>query len=194
MQRKYRRRKVILHNLQVKLIFALFGIIAAVATVLVAESFIILKNNASEHNIAPELIGPIINQSLWPVIVTGVILLVVSLWALILTTHKIYGPLYRLRVYIKKLCEGEPTDELHFRKGDAIHGLKEIYMDLRKSLEKTLHYDYEEMVKVFSELQQILDKVDTKQIKEKELSDSLQGICDRLAQALDKTSEAIEKE
>ena len=113
---------------------------------------------------------------------------------LILTTHKIYGPLYRLRVYIKKLSEGEPADELRFRKGDAIHGLKEIYMDLRKSLEKTLHYDYEEMVRVFSELQLILDKVYTKQIKEKELSDSLQEICDRLAKALDKTSEAIEKE
>ena len=194
MQRKYRRRKVILHSLQVKLIIALLGIIAAVAIVLVAESFMILRNNASELNISSHVIDSLIKQSVWPVIVTGIVLLVVSLWALILTTHKIYGPLYRLRVYIKKLCEGEPTDELRFRKGDAIHGLREIYMDLRKSLEKTLHYDYEEMVKVFSELQQILDKVYTKQIKEKELSGSLQEICDRLAQALDKTSEAIEKE
>jgi hypothetical protein len=178
----------------VKLIIALLGIIAAVAIVLVAESFMILKNNASEMNIEPQLIDSLITKSVWPVIITGIILLIVSLWALILTTHKIYGPLYRLRVYIKKLSEGEPADELRFRKGDAIHGLKEIYMDLRKSLEKTLHYDYEEMVKVFSELQQILDKVYTKQIKDKELSDSLQIICDRLAKALDKTSEAIEKE
>lgn len=194
MQKRYRRRKVILHNLQVKLIVALLGITAAVAIVLVAESFMILKNNASEMNISPHAIDSLIKQSVWPVIITGIVLLVVSLWALILTTHKIYGPLYRLRVYIKKLSEGEPTGELRFRKGDAIHGLKEIYMDLRKSLDKTLHYDYEEMVRVFSELQQILDKVYTKQIKEKELSDLLQDICNRLAKALDKTSEAIEKE
>lgn len=194
MQKKYRRKKVILHGIQVKLIIALLGIIAAVAIVLVAESFIIVRNNALEKNIPPQLINSLLKQSLWPVIVTGVILLIVSLWALTLATHKIYGPLYRLRVYIKKLCEGEPTDELHFRKGDAMHGLKEIYNDLRKSLEKTLHYDYEEMVKVFSELQHILDKVYTKEVKEKELSDSLQQICDRLAKALDKTSEAIAKE
>lgn len=177
-----------------KLIIALLGIIAAVAIVLVSESFVILTNNASEMNIPPHVIDSLIKQSVWPVIITGIVLLVVSLWALILTTHKIYGPLYRLRIYIKKLSEGEPTDELRFRRGDAIHGLKEIYMDLRKSLEKTLHYDYEEMVRVFSELQQILDRVYAKQIKEKELSDSLQDICNRLAKALDKTSEAIEKE
>lgn len=194
MQKRYRRKKVILHGIQVKLIIALLGIVAAVAIVLVAESFIIIKNNASEMNIPSHLINSLLKQSLWPVIVTGVILLAVSLWALVLATHKIYGPLYRLRVYIKKLCEGEPTDELRFRKGDAMHGLKEIYNDLRKSLEKTLHYDYEEMVKVFSELQHILDRVYTKEVKEKELSDSLQQICDRLAKALDKTSEAIEKE
>ncbi len=194
MQKRYRRRKVILHSLQVKLIIALLGIIAAVAIVLVSESFVILTNNASEMNIPTHVIDSLIKQSVWPVIITGIVLLVVSLWALILTTHKIYGPLYRLRIYIKKLSEGEPTDELRFRRGDAIHGLKEIYMDLRKSLEKTLHYDYEEMVRVFSELQQILDRVYAKQIKEKELSDSLQDICNRLAKALDKTSEAIEKE
>ena len=194
MQKAYRRKKVILHGIQVKLIIALLGIVAAVAIVLVAESFIIVRNNAFEMSIPPHLINSLLKQSLWPVIVTGVILLIVSLWALILATHKIYGPLYRLRVYIKKLCEGEPTDELRFRKGDAMHGLKEIYNDLRKSLEKTLHYDYEKMVSVFSELQHILDKVHAKQIKDQELSDALQQVCDRLAQALDKTSEAIEKE
>ncbi len=194
MQKKFRRKKVILHGIQVKLIIALLGIVAAVAIVLVAESFILVRNNAFEQNIPPELVDSLLNQSLWPVIITGAILLIASLWVLILATHKIYGPLYRLRVYIKKLCEGEPTDELRFRKGDAMHGLKEIYNDLRKSLEKTLHYDYEEMVKIFSELQHILDKVYTKEVKEKELSDALQQICDRLAKALDKTSEAIEKE
>ena len=194
MQYAYRRKKVILHGIQVKLIIALLGIVAAVAIVLVGESFIILRNNASAQDVPPELIDSLTKQSLWPVVITGIVLLIASLWALILATHKIYGPLYRLRVYIKKLCDGEPTDELRFRRGDAMHGLKEIYNDLRKSLEKTLHYDYGEMVEVFSELQQILDKVYANELKEKELSDSLQHICDRLAKALDKTSEAIEKE
>lgn len=194
MQYAYRRKKVILHGIQVKLIIALLGIVAAVAIVLVGESFIILRNNASAQDVPPELIDSLTRQSLWPVVITGIVLLIASLWALILATHKIYGPLYRLRVYIKKLCEGEPTGELRFRRGDAMHGLKEIYNDLRKSLEKTLHYDYGEMVEVFSELQQILDKVYANELKEKELSDSLQHICDRLAKALDKTSEAIEKE
>ena len=194
MKRRYRRRKFILHTMQIKLILALFGVIAAVSTVLVAETLVLVRNNATALHISPELVTALLNEVIWPVIITMTILFLASLWALILATHKIYGPLYRLRVYFKKLCDGEPTDELRFRRGDATHGLQEIYNDLRQSLEKTLHYDYKEMVKIFADLQHVLDRVHAKEIEDKELSDSLQGMCDRLAKALDKTSEAIHEE
>jgi hypothetical protein len=48
------------------------------------------------------------------------------------------------------------------------------------------------MVKIFSELQDILDKVYNKKIQDRQLYNSLQDACDKLAKALDITSETIE--
>ena len=194
MARKYRRRIIILHNLQVKLIFALLGMIVGVSAILVISLYMFFKGNISAFSIPEEYVQQVLANSIWPVVIIAIILFIVSIWATIMITHKIYGPLYRLSAYIKKLSEGEVTEELRFRRGDAIHGLKEIYNDLRKSLEKTLHYNYQEMVKIFSGLQQILDKLYQKKIKQDELYDVLQNSCDRLAKALDITSEAIESE
>ncbi len=194
MASKYRRRKIILHHLQVKLIIALLGIIAGISAILVSSLFLFFKGNMSTLSIAAEQTQQILSDSIWPVVIMAIILFVVSVWAIIMITHKIYGPLYRLSSYIKKLSDGEVTEEIKFRRGDAIDGLKEIYNDLRKSLEKTLRYDYTEMVTVFSELQQILDKMYHKKIRDSELFDLLQDICDRLAKALDVTSEVIESE
>lgn len=194
MEQKYRRRKIILHNLQIKLIFALLGIIIGVSIILVTSLYLFLKGNISAFSIPEEYAQQVLTNSLWPVVIIAIVLFIASIWAIIIITHRIYGPLYRLSAYIKKLSEGEVTEELRFRRGDAIHGLKEIYNDLRKSLEKTLHYNYQEMVKIFSGLQQILDQLYQKKIKQDELYDVLQNSCNRLAKALDVTSEAIESE
>lgn len=192
MTSKNRRRKIILHNLQIRLIIALMGLIISISAILVISLFLIFKNNVSTLSVSAELIKQVLSDSIWPVIAIALILFIISMWAIVLITHKIYGPLYRLCIYIKKMSNGETTDDLQFRKGDAVDGLKEIYNDLRQSFEKTLHYNYEEMVKIFSELQDILDKVYNKKIQDRQLYNSLQGACDKLAKALDITSETIE--
>ena len=192
MASKNRRRKIILHNLQIQLIIALMGLVISISSILVISLFLIFKNNVSTLSVSEELIKQVLSDSIWPVIAIALILFIISMWAIVLITHKIYGPLHRLCAYIKKMSNGETTDDLQFRKGDAVDGLKEIYNDLRQSFEKTLHYDYEEMVKIFSELQDILDKVYNKKIQDRQLYNSLQDACDKLAKALDITSEPIE--
>lgn len=189
---KNRRKKLILHNLQIRLIIALMGSIISVSTILVISLFLILKNNISSLPVSEELIRRVLSDSILPVIAIAIILFIISMWAIVLITHKIYGPLHRLCVYIKKMGEGEMVYDLKFRKGDAVEDLKEIYNDLRQSFEKTLHYDYAEMVKIFSELQDILDKVYNKKIQDRQLYNALQSACDKLAKALDITSETIE--
>jgi len=193
MSLKNRRKKVIIHNLQIQLIISIAGLIIGTSLILVTSLFLIFRNNMAAIGISKEFISEILYDSVLPVAVIALVVFVVSIWAIVLITHKIYGPLYRLRTYIKKLCEGETTDELQFRRGDAINGLKEIYNDLRKSMEKTLHYDYNTMVEIFSEIEEILDKIYYKRIKDREIYDQLQDTCGRLAKALDITSEAIEK-
>ncbi|NOR16140.1 hypothetical protein GQ543_00295 [candidate division WOR-3 bacterium] len=192
MASKNRRRKIILHNLQIQLIIALMGLVISISSILVISLFLIFKNNVSTLSVSEELIKQVLSDSIWPVIAIALILFIISMWAIVLITHKIYGPLHRLCAYIKKMSNGETTDDLQFRKGDAVDGLKEIYNDLRQSFEKTLHYDYEEMVKIFSELQDILDKVYNKKIQDRQLYNFLQDACDKLAKALDITSETIE--
>ncbi|MCK4672775.1 hypothetical protein KAT67_02200, partial [candidate division WOR-3 bacterium] len=174
------------------LIIALMGLVISISSILVISLFLIFKNNVSTLSVSEELIKQVLSDSIWPVIAIALILFIISMWAIVLITHKIYGPLHRLCAYIKKMSNGETTDDLQFRKGDAVDGLKEIYNDLRQSFEKTLHYDYEEMVKIFSELQDILDKVYNKKIQDRQLYNSLQSACDKLAKALDITSETIE--
>lgn len=191
---KNRRKKIIIHSLQIQLIIAIFGLIVSISVILVTSLFLIFKNNIFEASITEEIAKQIVSNSILPVVIIGIVLFIMSLWTIIMITHKIYGPLHRLRTYIKKLSDGEIPDALEFRKGDAIDGLREIYNDLRLSLEKILHYDYGAMVKIFSELQDILDKMYKKKTYDHQLYDSLQKVCSKLAKALDITSEVIESE
>ena len=176
------------------MIVAILGLVFGISLILLVSLYLILKNNLANLPIAEELIQEAMRASIWPVVIIGIVLLIGSGWSIILITLKIYGPLYRLRKYIKKISDGEKTPELEFRRGDAINGLQEIYNDLRQSMKKTLHYDYGAMVKIFSELQDILDKMYEKKTFNHHLYDSLQEVCSKLAKALDITSEAIESE
>lgn len=194
MDNKNRRRKIIIHSLQAQLIVAILGLVFGISLILLVSLYLILKNNLANLPIAEELIQEAMRASIWPVVIIGIVLFIGSGWSIILITLKIYGPLYRLRKYIKKISTGEITPELEFRKGDAINGLQEIYNDLRQSMKRTLHYDYGAMVKIFSELQDILDKMYEKKTYNHQLYDSLQEVCSKLAKALDITSEAIESE
>lgn len=187
-----RRRKFIIHNLQVTLIVTLVGLIVGVSLVMVITLFLSFKNNIAGLPVPPEMVDQLLSDSLRAIVIVAVILYFASLWALIMITHKIYGPLYRFTIYIKKLSEGHKTNDLVFRRGDAIVGLREIYNELRRSLERALYYDYREMVKIFSQLEDILDKIYGKQIEHQELYDSLEGLCQRIAKALDVTSGVIE--
>ena len=194
MDTRNRRRKIIIHSLQAQLIVAILGLVFGISLILLVSLYLILKNNLANLPIAEELIQEAMRASIWPVVIIGIVLLIGSGWSIILITLKIYGPLYRLRKYIKQISEGEISPELEFRRGDAINGLQEIYNDLRQSMKKTLHYDYGAMVKIFSELQDILDKMYEKKTYNHELYNSLQEVCSKLAKALDITSEAIESE
>ncbi len=123
--------------------------------------------------------------------VLAVVLYYISYLTLLRLSNKIYGPIYRLAGYLKKLSEGIETGEIRFRKDDVVDGIQGIYNDLCRSLTRTLHYDYNELVNTFSQLEDILDKIHNKTISEKELYKSLEKICSNLARVLDLTTEVI---
>lgn len=183
---KNRRRTLIVNKIQYRFITLMMGLIIGVSAILVAVLFFIFRIDLF-------VLGKCYFVQFALFIIIALILYLINLKLVFHLSNKIYGPIYRLSQYIQKLSNGERTGELTFRKGDAINGLKQIYNDLHQSLEKTLHYDYQEMVKIFTELEDVLDQIYNKKISEKELYDSLQSICGRIAKALDITSETIKK-
>jgi len=196
MKIRNRRRTLFVSKIQYHLVIAGMGLVISASVVLVMAFFILLKNGFQLlpwEPIIGDTLNSVLSQSLLNLVIVALVVYLMSLWALVLISHKVYGPIYRFGKYVKKLTEGEKTDELRFRMGDAIDGLKDIYDDLRQALEKTLHYDYKEMASIFAELQDLLDKIHEKKIKNEELAAKLQTLCNRIADALDITSEVVEK-
>jgi len=172
-------------RVQYRLIISVMALLIIISTITAIASLVILKNNIAG------IMTP--TQSVVVFTVITLILYLISLWLMIIWSNRIYGPIYRLGQYIQRLSKGEKTGEIKFRKGDTLDGLTELYNKLCQSVEKNLTYDYKEFAKIFTELENILDRLYNKNISERELYDSLQHTCNRIAKALDITSEVIKK-
>lgn len=183
--RKDRRKNLIVNRLQYRIIFYAFGLILGVSLILILSLIFI---------IGPELVFAQGRDYTLPIIIfliIAIVLYYISYVTLLKLSNRIYGPLYRLANHLKKLSEGIETGEIKFRKGDVINGIQEIYNELCHKLTKTLHYDYNELVNTFTQLEDILDRLHNKSISEDELYNSLEKICAKLAHALDLTSDVI---
>ncbi|MEO0227057.1 MAG: hypothetical protein ABIL70_03285 [candidate division WOR-3 bacterium] len=178
---KNRRKTLIVNRLQYRLIGYILLLIILVSLILVAASLILFRKEVFAPN-------KCVFVQLSVITIVALILYLLSWRLLLLLSNKIYGPLYRLSNYIQKLGTGEDTGNLVFRKGDIIDGVAQSYDKLYNTLRKVLRYDYKELIRTFSELEDILDRIHKKDISELELFDRLQNICSRIAKALDITS------
>jgi hypothetical protein len=126
MKEKNRRRKLIISKLQWHMILSIMGLIAGVAGALVVLTFVVVRKYASLLPITPEVGNQLIAKSVFPVVIIVIILFILSFWAVLLISHKLYGPLYRCGKYIEQLIGGEKAKDLKFRKDDAVSDLKDI--------------------------------------------------------------------
>ncbi len=182
-----RRKNLIVNRLQYKMIFYTFGFVLGVSVILIL-AFILL---CGPGNIFAQARNYTLQLAIF--IVIAFILFYLTYKSLLRLSNRIYGPIYRLSNYIKRLSEGVETGEIKFRKDDVVNGIQQIYNDLCHSLTKTLHYDYNELVNTFSQLEDILDRMHSKTISEEELYNALENICGRLANALDLTTDVIHR-
>ncbi len=183
--KKNRRKVLIVSNLQYRMLLHTFGLVLAVSIILVLAFIFIFGINRTYAQEKCSFFQ-------WAIfIIIALILYLISYTTILKLSNRIYGPLYRLSGYLKRLSEGIETGEIKFRKDDVLNGIQEIYNNLCKSLTRTLHYDYNEIVNTFSQLEDILDKIHQKTITEEELNSSLENICSRLARALDLTTDVV---
>jgi signal transduction histidine kinase len=184
MPKSNRRRILFVSHVQYRLIISVMALLIIVSTVIAIAALIILKNN----------FAGMISPTMSVIIFTGItlVLYAVSLWMMIIWSNRIYGPVHRLGNYIQRLCRGERTGEIKFRKGDALDGITEIFNELSHSLERNLTYDYKELARIFTDLEDVLDKIYSKKMSDREVYDALQRISNRIAKALDITSDTLQ--
>ena len=115
------------------MIVAVMGIIIGVTGALLVLSFVVVRKYATLLPITDQIANQLIAKAVLPVVIIAIILCGLSYWAVLLISHKIYGPLYRCAKHIKKLSNGEEPGELKFRKGDAVNSIEEIFIDEEKS-------------------------------------------------------------
>lgn len=70
----------------------------------------------------------------------------------ILYTHRIAGPLYRIKLYAKMVGEGRLDTDIKFRRKDVIHSFGESFNDMTKSYSDRLTV-------LISEIQQFKDAI-----------------------------------
>ena len=191
MSNQNRRRVRIINEYQYRLIIAMIVLIIAITAILLGVLFLLIRSNIAALPRplleTANLYHRLLYQPFLIVIIIALIIFISTFWILIVVTHRVYGPIYRLGKFIKALSKGEKTGELHFRKGDAVDHMADLYNELYDSLKKTLHYNYNELVKVFSDLEDILDQVYNRQVDDTHLFNNLQILCNRIAKALDLT-------
>ncbi len=72
--------------------------------------------------------------SFQPLLVILPIVFVVLVIMVCLISHHIAGPLYRLKMYMKKVEDGDYSAQLKFRKSDAIHDVADSFNNMIDSI------------------------------------------------------------
>lgn len=85
-------------------------------------------------------------------------------------SHRIAGPIYKLRMYLAKVREGNAQDKLFFRKNDNFKEIAEEYNLAMESIYKTIYEKNEMLEKLNLE---ISEKALNSEGKEKEFLNSL---------------------
>jgi nitrogen fixation/metabolism regulation signal transduction histidine kinase len=128
---KLQRRRYVTHKkFQFRMLVALLLLVllATLATTLVNHYFFLssIVNYTVEYESVPS------GRDLWvaslqPLIIILPVVFVILAAIVIFISHKIAGPLYRLKQYMEKVENGDLSVQLKFRQGDAIHDIAESF-------------------------------------------------------------------
>ena len=134
--RPYRRRHVLV-NPPLQLAFAKAMLLAlvtmALAAVVAVQAAIRVTLSTYELTADPLAIG-LLNTVFWLMLLELVVLAPLFFWGAILLTHKVAGPLVRIRAALAQLNEGRFDTHITLRKGDALVELADDINRLAASL------------------------------------------------------------
>ena len=128
---KLQRRRYITHK---KFQFTMMGmllllvLLATLVTTIVNHYFLLASiiDFTMEHGRGPTGMDLFV-ASLRPLIIILPIVFAVLAIIVVFISHRIAGPLYRLKMYMEKVENGDYSVKLGFRKNDAIHDIADSF-------------------------------------------------------------------
>lgn len=132
----YRRRKVLVNRpLQMPFVKAILLVLftMALASVVAVQLAIRMTLAAYELTNDPLAVG-LFSTAFWIIMLEFLVLTLVVGWGGILLTHKVAGPLVRIRAALAQLTEGRFDIRVTLRKGDALNELADDINRLAESL------------------------------------------------------------
>jgi len=149
-KRRYRRRKYFIKNsTQSRLILKTY-VVLAVVLVLVGTLFYIAANrNLEEDYFKAHLVLKTTMDNLLPILIAvNGISLILAAFLIVRFTHRIAGPVYRLKKMAPRIAGGDLSRELKFRQSDEAKEIAEAVNQIIEGLRQKI-----------SALKQDLDKV-----------------------------------
>lgn len=141
---KLQRRRYITHK---KFQFRMMGmllllvLLATLVTTVVNHYFLLssIVDFTMEHGRGPTGMDLLI-ASIRPLVIILPIVFIILAIIVIFISHRIAGPLYRLKMYMEKVENGDYSVKLNFRENDAIHDIADSFNNMvqgiRQNLEK----------------------------------------------------------
>jgi methyl-accepting chemotaxis protein len=137
---KLQRRNYIVHR---KFQFRMLGLLlmlvfaATLFTTLINHYFFLssIVNFIEEYE-RPPTGSELIIASTKPLLVILPVAFLVLAVVCIFVSHRIAGPLYRLKMFMEKVQNGDYTVKLRFRKGDAIHDVADSFNQMVEGIKQ----------------------------------------------------------
>jgi methyl-accepting chemotaxis protein len=137
----HKRRRVIVDNLQYRLLIA--GIMYFSMVVLIFASAVFVpvimqvdRSGASVYEMqdsARQFL--VLHERVWPPLICAFVLLIMHS---ILTSHRIAGPLYRIRAVLKLVGEGDISQRIKLRRNDYMNKEADIANEMMDSLSEKI--------------------------------------------------------
>ena len=99
------------------------------------------------------------NRTLWTTTIFLAVNAVVVGWAFVLLTHKVAGPLYRIRRHIAEIQGGKLPQRITLRKGDELGHVAQTVNDMTDALRGAAEQDVKDLGGVAIVLQGAMDEL-----------------------------------
>ena len=186
--RFFRRRQFIVNrDIQIRLLCNSFLYVLLFVAVIGVVFFVPLVSDLMDAESPSARTSQVSNQMrhlytyFWPAVILAMIFIFLHS---VRASHKVAGPLYRFRVVLEALREGEISSPISIRKGDYLHQEADLINEVLQSLRQNLEGLQEAQVQLNQALTEYSEKLENLSTEEEERVRDLTERADQLTDRL----------